>query len=185
MITFHSQQSKFGRRVRKNENAGTINFTSQIAPSICTVAFTKCEKSDATIFMSRRSRLSLDGNFRQGHALLLNFVRFLRLANGSSKNRLSPARRSRNGLEPSHKKSGEMSRPFPHNCRAIAGQWQMQCRRLTAGQLGRQLASWRANGTQCSRRNPRNSRCNISRNVAQDDCPELRHHDFKTDSQQL
>ena len=185
MIIFHPRQADCGRGACKNEKSATFNFTSRIASSICTVAFTKCEKFGATIFTSRRSRLSLVCIFRHGYALLLNFVRFLRLANGSSKNRRSPARRSRNGLEPSHKKSGEMSRPFPHICRAIAGQWQMQCRRLSAGQLGRQLASWRANGTQCSRRNPRNSRCNISRNVAQDDCPELRHHDFKTDSQKL
>ena len=59
MITFYSRQSDCARRARKNENAGTFNFASQIASSICTVAFTKCEKSDATIFTSRCSRLSL------------------------------------------------------------------------------------------------------------------------------
>ena len=41
MITFHSQQSDCARRPRKNENAATFNFTSQIAPSICAVMFTK------------------------------------------------------------------------------------------------------------------------------------------------
>ena len=56
MITFHSRQSDCARRARKNENAGTFNFTSQIASSICTVTFTKCDKSDATIFKSRCSR---------------------------------------------------------------------------------------------------------------------------------
>ena len=146
MITFHSRQSDCARRARKNENAGTINFTSQIASSICTVAFTKCEKFDATIFTSRRSRLSLICIFRQGHALLLSFVRFLRLANGSSKNQRSPARRSRNGRESSGKKSGEMSRSLPHNFPAIAGQWQTQCRRMSARQLARQLASMARNG---------------------------------------
>ncbi len=185
MITFHSRQSDCDRHVHKNQIVDKRNFASQFVLLICTVAFTKCEKFGATIFTSRRSRLSLICIFIHRYALLLNFVRFLRLANGSSKNRLSPARRSRNGLEPSHKKSGEMSRPFPHICRAIAGQWQMQCRKMSTRQLARQLASWRANGTQCSRRNPRNSRCNISRNVAQDNGLELRHHDFKTDSQQL
>jgi len=185
MIIFHPRQSDCARRACKNEKSVTFNFTSRITSSICTVAFTKCEKFGATIFMSRCSCLSPICIFIHRYALPLSFVRFLRLANGSSKNRLRPARRSRNGLEPSYKKSGEMSRPFPHICRAIAGQWQMQCRRLSAGQLGRQLASWRATVTQCPRRKPRNSRCNISRNVAQDDRPELRHHDFKTDSQQL
>jgi hypothetical protein len=185
MIIFHPRQSDCAPRARKNKNGGTINFTSQIASSICTVAFTKCEKFGATIFTSRRSRLSLVCIFIHTYALPLSFVRFLRLANGSSKNRRSPARRSRNGLEPSHKKSGEMSRPFPHICRAIAGQWQMQCHRMSARQLARQLASWRVTVTQCPRRSPRNIRCNISRNVAQDDCSEFRHHDFKPDSQKL
>jgi hypothetical protein len=90
MIIFHPRQSDCARRASKNENAGTINFTSQIASSNCTVAFTKCEKFGATIFTSRRSRLSLVCIFRQRYALPLSFVRFLRLANGSSKNRRSP-----------------------------------------------------------------------------------------------
>jgi hypothetical protein len=185
MITFDSLQSDCARQVHKNEYSTTVNFASQIALLICTVAFKKCEKFGAIIFTSRRSRLSLVGNFRQGYALPLSFVRFLRLANGSSKNRRSPARRSRNGRESSRETSSEMSRPFPPIYRAIAGRWQMQCRQMSTRQLVRQLASWRATFSQCPHRSPRHERCNISRNVAQDDCPELRHHDFKTDSQQL
>ncbi len=52
MITFHSQQADCARRARKNENAGALNFASQITSSICTVAFTKGEKFDA-MFLSR------------------------------------------------------------------------------------------------------------------------------------
>jgi hypothetical protein len=185
MIIFHPRQSDCARRTCKNENAGTFNFTSQIASSIYTVAFAKCEKSDAIIFTSRRSRLSLICNFRQGHALLLNFVRFLRLANSSSKFQRSPARRPRNGRESSGKTTGEMSRPNSHICRAIAGLWQMQCRRMSARLLARQLASWRATDTQSPRRSPRNSRCNIPRNIAQDDLPEFSRHLLKYDSQKL
>ena len=185
MIIFHSRRSDCARRARKNENAGTFNFTSQIAPSICTVAFTKCEKSDATIITSRCSRTAVSYRFRGGQALPLSFVRFLRLANGSSKNQRSPARRARNGRESSGKTSGEMSRPILLICRAIAGLWPMQCRQMAARQLARQLASWRATVTQCPRHSPRNNRCNISRNVSQDDCPELRQHDFNHDSQKL
>jgi hypothetical protein len=185
MITFHLRQSDCAQRPRKNEKSVTFNFTSRIASSICTVAFTKCEKFGATIFTSRRSRLSLVCIFRQGHALPLSFVRFLRLANGSSKNQRSPARRARNGRESSGKTSGEMSGPILLICRAIAGLWPMQCRQMAARQLARQLASWRATVTQCPRHSPRNNRCNISRNVSQDDCPELRQHDFNHDSQKL
>ena len=185
MIIFHPRQSDCVRRACKNEKSVTFNFTSRIASSICTVAFTKREKFGATIFTSRRSRLSLVCIFRQGQALPLSFVRFLRLANGSSKNRRSPARRSRNGRESSGETSGNISRSIPHIDRAIARQWQTQCHQMSARQLARQLASWRATVTQCPHRSPRNERCNISRNVSQDNCPELRHHDFNHDSQKL
>ncbi len=185
MNTFHSRQTDCDRHTCKNENTGTLNFTSQIAPSICTVRHTKRVKTNATIFKSRCSRTAVSYRFRGGQALPLSFVRFLRLANGSSKNRRSPARRSRNSRESSGETSGEMSRPFPHICRAIAGLCQMQYRRMSARQLARLLASWRATGTQCPRRSPRNSRCNIPRNVSQDDSSEFRHHDFKPDSQKL
>jgi len=185
MIIFHPRQSDCARRACKNEKSVTFNFTSRIASSICTVAFTKCEKFGATIFTSRRSRLSLVCIFRQGQALPLSFVRFLRLANGSSKNQRIPARRSRNGREPSHKKSGEMSRSLPHIYREIAGQWQMQCHRMSAWQLARQLAGWRATVTQRPCRSPRNSRCNIPRNILRDGCSQFRHHDFNHDSSKL
>jgi hypothetical protein len=86
--------------------------------------FTKRVKTDATIFKSRCSRTAVSYRFRGGHALLLSFVRFLRLANSSPMIQRSPARRSCNVSEPSHKKSGEMSRfisaRFPGNCRTVA-----------------------------------------------------------------
>ena len=66
MTTFHPQQSDCGRRVRKKANASTFKFTSQIAPSICTVMFTKREKSSATIFKSQCKRTSLNYHFIQG-----------------------------------------------------------------------------------------------------------------------
>ena len=185
MITFHSRRSDCDRRVRKTENAGTFNLTSQIASSICTVTFTKRVKPDATIFTSRCSRTAMCYRFRGGQALPLSFVRFLRLASGSSKNRRSPARRSRNGRESSGETSSKMSRPFPHICRAIAGLWQMQCCQMSDRRLAGQLASWRATVTQCPRRSPRNNRCNIPRNVSQGDCSESPHHDFNHDSPKL
>lgn len=124
MITFHSRQSDCARRTRKTEDPGTFNFASQIPSSICTVAFTKCEKSDAIIFTSRCSRLYLIYIFIHGHALLLSFVRFSQLANGSPKIARSPARRARDGRETSGKKSGKMSRVIfaqrPCNARTVA-----------------------------------------------------------------
>jgi hypothetical protein len=132
MITFHSRQSDCARHVRKNENADTFKFVSQIASSICTFTFTKCVELDATIFKSRCSRTVVCYRFDRVEALPLNFVRFLRLAIRSPKLARSPARRSRNDREPSDKKSGEMARSRPHHFPAMAGQWQMQCRRISA-----------------------------------------------------
>lgn len=132
MIAFHSQQSDCARHVRKNENGGTFNFTSQIASSICTVAFTRRDKSDTTILKSLCSRTAVNYCLMAWHALPLNFVRFFRLANRSPMNQRSPARRSHNVREPSHKKSGEMSCSQPHRFPAMAGQWQMQYRQMSA-----------------------------------------------------
>jgi hypothetical protein len=132
MITFHSRQSDCARHVRKNENADTFKFVSQIASSICTVTFTKHVKPDVAIFKSRSSRTVVCYRFDRVEALPLNFVRFLRLAIRSPMIQRSPARRSRNDREPSDKKSGELSRSRPHYFPAMAGQWQTRCRRISA-----------------------------------------------------
>ena len=110
MSTFHSRQSDWTRRARKNENTGTFNFTSQIPPSICTVMHTKHDKRGATIFKSLCKRTAVSKCFYRVEALPLVKTRFLRLANSSPKTARSPARRSRDGRETSGKKSGEMSR---------------------------------------------------------------------------
>ena len=110
MNKFHSRQTNCDRHARKNENTGTLNFTSQIAPSICTVRHTKRVKTNATIFKSRCSRTVLCYRFDRVEALPLVRTRFLRLAHISPKIARSPARRSRDGRKPSGKKSGEISR---------------------------------------------------------------------------
>jgi hypothetical protein len=124
MNTFHSRQTDCDRHARKNENTGTLNFTSQIAPSICTVMFTKRVKPDATIFKARCSRTTVSYRFMSGQALPLVSTRFLRLTNSSPKTARSPARRSRDGREPPGKKSGEMSRvmsaQLPGNGQTVA-----------------------------------------------------------------
>ena len=110
MNTFHSRQTDHDRHARKNENTCTLNFTSQIAPSICIVIRTKRVKRDAAIFKSRCSRTVLCYRFDRVEALPLVRTRFLRLAHISPKIARSPARRSRDGRKPSGKKSGEISR---------------------------------------------------------------------------
>jgi hypothetical protein len=124
MNTFHSRQTGCDRHARKNENTGTLNFTSQISPSICTVRHTKRVKTNATIFKSRCSRTVLCYRFDRVEALPLVSTRFLRLTNSSPETARSPARRSRDGREPSGKKSGEISRVMsaqrPGNGRTVA-----------------------------------------------------------------
>ena len=137
MTTFHSRQSDRARRTRKNENTSTFNFTSQIAPSICTVMFTKREKSNATIFKSRCSRTVLCYRFDRVEALPLVSTRFLRLANSSPKTARSPARRSRDVREISGKKSGEMSRVMSAQ---LSRQWPDSGSSNAAERPSRQLA---------------------------------------------
>jgi hypothetical protein len=123
MTIFHSWQLDDARRTRKNENTGAPNFALQIAPSICTIMFTKRDKSSATIFKSLCKRTAVSKCFYRVEALPLVWTRFLRLAKSSPKIARSPARRSRDGRETSGKKSGEiscaMSAQSPGNGRAV------------------------------------------------------------------
>jgi hypothetical protein len=170
MTIFHSRQSGDARRTRKNEKTGTLNFASQIAPSICTVTFTKRVKPDATIFKSRCSRTVLCYRFDRVEALPLVSTRFLRLANSSPKTVRSPARRSRDGRETSGKKSGEMSRvmsaQLPGNGRAVVAAMSPDGRRddsqdnLPCAGFGRAMSAPEACETtrNLAAQQPRNSR---------------------------
>ena len=178
MITFISQQSNCARHVRKNENADTVNFTSQIASSICTVTFTKRVKPDATIFKSRCSRTVVCYRFDRVEALPLVSTRFLRLTKSSPKLARSPARRSRDGREPSGKKSGEISRVIsaqrPGNGRTVATAMPLNVRQdnsqdnLPCAGLGRAMSApgtgetTRNTSAQQPCRSPRNGQGNIS-----------------------
>jgi len=119
MTTFYPQQSDCGRRVQKMANADPFNFASQIPPSICAVMHTKYDKRGATIFKSRCSRTVLCYRFDRVEALPLVSTRILRLANSSPKTARSPARRLRDGREPSGEISRVMSAQRPGNGRTV------------------------------------------------------------------
>ena len=110
MTTFHSRQSNRERRVRKNANASTFNFTPQIPPSICAIIFTEHDKTDATVFKSLCKRTAVGKCFYRVEALPLVSTRFLRLAHSSPKTARSPARPSRDGRATSGRTTGEISR---------------------------------------------------------------------------
>ena len=148
MNTFHSRQTGCDRHARKNENTGTLNFTSQIAPSICTVMFTKRVKPDATNFKARCSRTAVSYRFDRVEALPLVKTRFLRLANSSPKTARSPARRSRDSRATTGKTSGarqvvlrvvltDARRHCCCHCPAIAGTLRGYDARHFAGFLAR------------------------------------------------
>ena len=178
MNTFHSRQTDHDRHARKNENTCTLNFTSQIAPSICIVIRTKRVKRDATIFKSRCSRTVLCYRFDRVEALPLVSTRILRLANSSPKIARSPARRSRNGRETSGKKSGETSRvmsaQLPGNGRTVAAAMPLNVRQddsqdnLPCAGDGRAMSApgtcetTRNTSEQQPCRSPRIGQCNIS-----------------------
>ena len=165
MTTFHSRQSDCDRHARKNENADTFNFASQIASSICTVAFKKCEKFDA-MFLSRGAvacqwLVILDRGkpyplSRQGFYGSLTARRNLRGVprDGRAMGANQPARNPVKCLT-----------SYPRNVPAKAGQWQKEYRRTSVKttrkttclapdldaqcprrKLARQLATWPRNG---------------------------------------
>jgi hypothetical protein len=181
MTTFHSGNQTVPGTPRKNENAATFNFTSQIAPSICTVMHEACQ-NDATIFKSRCSRTVVCYRFDRVQALPLVSTRFLRLAKSSPKTARSPARRSRDGRETSGKKSGEMSRvmsaQLPGNGRTVAAAMPPNVRQddsqdnLPCAGLGRAMSAPEACET------TRNLAAQQPRNISQDDSSESRRHVF-------
>ena len=178
MNTFHSRQTDCDRHARKNENTGTLNFTSQIAPSICTVRHTKRVKTNATIFKSRCSRTVLCYRCDRVEALPLVSTRILRLANSSPKIARSPARRSRDVRETSGKKSGEMSRFMSVQLPGMAGQWQQQ-RRRTSVKTTRKTARLAPDlAAPCPRRKLARQLATWPRNISQDDSSESRRHVF-------
>ena len=178
MNTFHSRQTDCDRHARKNENTGTLNFTSQIAPSICTVRHTKRVKTNATIFKSRCSRTVLCYRFDRVEALPLVWTSFLRLAESSPKTTRIPVRRSHDGRETSGKKSGEISRvisaQLPGNGRTVAAAMPPNVRQdnsqdnLPCAELGRPMSALetcettRNMSAQQPRRSSRSDQCNIS-----------------------
>ena len=116
MITFHSRQTVCAWCARKNKNAVTFNFTSQIAPSICTVMFTKRVNLGAIVFKARCSRTAVCYRLDRVQALPLSRAKVSRLANGSPELVRSPARWSRNVRDATGKTSGEMSRVTVAQC---------------------------------------------------------------------
>jgi hypothetical protein len=182
MITFHLRQSDCARHPRKNENAATFNFASQIAPSICAVMFTKRVKHDATIFKSRCSRTVVCYRLNRVQALPLVSTRFSRLAYSSPNLARSPARWSRDGREPAGKKSGEISRvmsaQLPGNGRTVATAMPPNIRQddsqdnLPCAEFGRAMSAPKTYET------TRNLAAQQPRNISQDDSSESRRHVF-------
>ena len=179
MNTFHSRQTDCDRHARKNENTSTLNFTSQITSSICTVRHTKRVKTNATIFKSRCSRTVVCYRLDRVQAVPLVRTRFLRLANSSPKTARSPARRSRDGRETSGEKSGKISRvmsaqrpgngrtvatAMPPNVRQDGSQDNLPCAGLGCAMSAPETGETTRNLTaQQPRRSSPSDQCNISR----------------------
>ncbi len=178
MITFHLRHSASEQRARKNEHASALNYTSQIAPSICTLTITKRDKPDATIFKSRCSRTAVCYRLNRVDALPLIFIRLSRLANSSPTIQRTPARRSRNGRDTTDKTTGETSRVKDTLCRRNRlaatnlvspddrrGDWQdnLPCAEFGRATTAQEIVdSTRNMIAQQLCRSPRNGQCKIS-----------------------
>ena|ERR1035438_3260266 len=182
MTTFDSRQSDCGQRVRKMANASGFNSTPQIAPSICTVRFTEHDKSGATIFKSLCKRTVVCKCFYRVQALPLVSTRFLRLAHSSLKAARIPARRSRDGREPSGKKSGEMPRvmsaQLPGNGRTVAAAMPPNVLQDDSQDGSPCAGHGRAMSAPKTCETTRNLAAQQPRNISQDDSSESRRHVF-------
>jgi len=124
MTPFHPQQSDRGRRVQKNANADTFNFTPRITPPNLHAHGHEAQKIQRNHGQSTVQAHVMELPLYAKQALPLVKTRFLRLANSLPKTARSPARRSRDCREMSGKKSGEISRvisaQLPGNSRTVA-----------------------------------------------------------------
>jgi hypothetical protein len=131
MITFNPRQSDCARRARNNESAGTLQIHVTNCAAKLHSHFHAARKTVHNNLSSAGQAHVMKLFLYAKQALPLVKTRFLRLANSSPKTARSPARRSRDGREPSGKKSGECLESYPRNVSAMAGQWQRQCHRTS------------------------------------------------------
>ena len=171
MTAFYFQQPDCGRRVRKNANASTF----QIHVTNCTTKLRaqvhEARKIQCNNFSSWCNHKVQCYRFNEVQALPLVWTRILRLADSSPKTARSPARRSRDGREPSGETTGEISRVITAQLPGNAGRWQQQCRRTSVKttrkttclapdlaarcprrKLARQPAAWPRNSRETSRK---------------------------------
>ncbi len=127
MTTFHSRQSGDARRTRKNENADTFNFASQIPPSICAVMHTKHDKSDAAIFKERCKRTSWNCHVMQNKLYPLSKQGFY--GSPIARRKLRGVPRDGHAMGAQH--PARHPAQYPRSVPAMAGQWQRQCRRAS------------------------------------------------------
>ena len=131
MTTFRPQQSGRVRFASKKAYAGTFQIHVTNCPAKLHSHFHEARKIGCNNLSSAVQAHVMELPLYAKQALPLVKTKFLRLANSSPKTARSPARRSRDGREPSGKKYGECLESYPRNVSAMAGQWQRQCRRTS------------------------------------------------------
>ena len=124
MITFHSRQSDCVRRARKKAYAGTLQIHVTNCAAKLHSHFHEARKIVCNNLSSAVQAHVIELPLYAKQALPLVKTRFFRLANSSPKTVRSPARRSRDGREPSGKATGKISRVMsaqrPGNGRTVA-----------------------------------------------------------------
>jgi hypothetical protein len=127
---------------------------------------TKREQSGATKFKVVCKRTSLNGNFTQRQALLLNFVRFWRLAHRLPMVAPHPARRTRAVREASGKTSCGTTGHRPGCGRAVASALFWVSANHSARQLARCFAAWPRNVPAMARHWQRNATERLARRLS-------------------
>jgi hypothetical protein len=120
MTAFHSRQSNWRRRVCKKANASTLQICATNRTTKLHAHFHEARKIMCNNLSSAVEAHVMKLLLYAKQALPLIFIRLSRLANSSPKLAQSPARRSRDGREPSGKTSRGLSAQLPGNGRTVA-----------------------------------------------------------------
>jgi hypothetical protein len=140
MTAFPLQQSVYARCVRKKAYASKLQIHVRNCAAKLHSHFYEARKIVCNNLSSAVQAHVMELPLYAKQALPLIFIRLSQLANGSPTIWRNPARRSRNGREPSHKNSGEMSRHFCTISRQLPGAGNRDVAEFPRQQLARQLA---------------------------------------------
>ena len=182
MTPFHPQQAACGRSDRQTATGDTFRIHVTNCTTKLHTRIHETRKIRRNNWQGAGQAYAAKLKFYTRQALPLVWTRILWLADSSPKTARSPARRSRDGREPSGKKSGEMSHlmsaQLPGNGRTVAAAMPPNVRQANRQDGSPCAGHGRAMSAPKTCETTRNLAANQPRNISQDDSSESRRHVF-------